>query len=94
MPERSPLAPDCFPDMPAVAGVTLAATACGIRYKTGRTDLMMAVLDPAAAIAGVFTRSAMASAPVDWCRAGLKKGRARALVVNLRGSCIDGSAAT
>jgi len=81
MPERSPLAPDRFPDMPAVAGVGFAATACGIRYK-GRTDLMMAVLAPGTSMAGVFTRSSMASAPVDWCRAGLRKGRARAVVVN------------
>jgi len=81
MPERSPLAPAHFPQMPPVAGVRLAATACGIRYK-GRTDLMLALLDPGTAVAGVFTRSAMASAPVDWCRAGLKKGRGRAIVVN------------
>ena len=32
--------------------------------------------------AGVFTKSRCPSAPVDWCRANLKKGRARALVVN------------
>ncbi|HLF58604.1 MAG TPA: bifunctional glutamate N-acetyltransferase/amino-acid acetyltransferase ArgJ [Alphaproteobacteria bacterium] len=81
MAERSPLAPDRFPDLPEVAGVRLAATASGIRYK-GRTDLMLAVLDPGTTVAGVFTRSCMASAPVDWCRAGLKKGRARAIVVN------------
>jgi len=30
----------------------------------------------------VFTRSKCPSAPVDWCRAKLKPGRARALVVN------------
>ncbi len=81
MSERSPLAPDRFPDMPGVAGVRLAATGCGIRYK-GRLDLMLAVIEPGATVAGVFTRSAMASAPVDWCRAGLRKGKARGLVVN------------
>ena len=67
--------------MPEVAGVRLAAAACGIRYK-GRSDLMLAVIEPGATVAGVFTRSAMASAPVDWCRAGLKGGKARAVVVN------------
>jgi len=81
MAERSPLAPDRFPDMPEVPGVRLAAAACGIRYK-GRTDVMLAVIEPGATVAGVFTRSAMASAPVDWCRAGLKGGKARAIVVN------------
>lgn len=81
MPERSPLAPERFPDMPEVAGMRLAATACGIRY-SGRTDLMFALVDPGATVAGVFTRSTMASAPVDWCRAGLKTGKARAVVVN------------
>ncbi len=40
----SPLAPERFPDLPAIAGVTLATAHCGIRYK-GRTDLMVAVLD-------------------------------------------------
>ncbi len=81
MPERSPLAPERFPDMPEVAGVRLAATACGIRY-SGRMDLMLALVDPGATVAGVFTRSAMASAPVDWCRSGLRGGKARAVVVN------------
>ena len=32
--------------------------------------------------AGVFTRSKCPSAPVEWCRAHLKTGKARALVVN------------
>ena len=32
--------------------------------------------------AGVFTKSKCPSAPVDWCRAKLKKGKARALLVN------------
>ena len=33
-------------------------------------------------MAGVFTKSKTASAPVDWCKANLKTGAARALVVN------------
>src|ERR1700730_5294480 len=43
---------------------------------------MLAVFDEAASVAGVFTRSKCPSAPVEWCRARLKAGRARALVVN------------
>src|SRR5215472_15687418 len=80
-PTISPLAPARFPDMPAVAGVRLATAAAGIRY-AGRTDVLLAVLDPGTAVAGVLTRSKCPSAPVDWCRARLKTGRARSLVVN------------
>src|ERR1700689_1194725 len=68
--------------MPPVAGVQLAPAAAGIRYG-GRTDVLLALLAPETAVAGVFTRSKCPSAPVDWCRARLKKGQqARALVVN------------
>jgi glutamate N-acetyltransferase/amino-acid N-acetyltransferase len=37
---------------------------------------------PGTAVAGVFTRNRCPGAPVDWCRAALPGGRARALVVN------------
>ena len=77
----SPLAPEQFPDMPPVAGVTLATAAAGIRYP-GRTDVLLALFEPGTAVAGVFTRSKCPSAPVDWCRAQLKQGAASALVVN------------
>ena len=77
----SPLAPKTFPDMPAVDGVRFASGAAGIRYK-GRTDVMLALLDKGAQVAGVFTKSKCPSAPVDWCRAKLKSGKARALLVN------------
>jgi len=79
--EISPLAPDAFPAMPPIAGVKLATAHCGIRYK-GRTDLMVAVLDPGTTVAGVFTRSLTPGAPVDWCRRALPRGKARAIVVN------------
>jgi glutamate N-acetyltransferase / amino-acid N-acetyltransferase len=77
----SPLAPVHVPDMPAIAGVRLATAAAGIRY-AGRTDVLLAVLERGTVAAGVFTRSKCPSAPVEWCRAHLKKGEARALVVN------------
>jgi glutamate N-acetyltransferase/amino-acid N-acetyltransferase len=41
-----------------------------------------ALLDPGTTIAGVLTRSLTAGAPVEWCRGGLKRGKARAIVVN------------
>src|SRR5437588_2522994 len=77
----SPLAPTDIPDMPVIAGVKLAAAAAGIRYQ-GRTDVLLAVMDEGTSVAGVFTKSKCPSAPVDWCRAKLKRGEARALVVN------------
>ena len=67
--------------MPAIAGVRLATAEAGIRYK-GRTDVLYVVLDEGTEVAGVFTRSRCPSAPVDWCRANLAGGKARALVVN------------
>jgi len=77
----SPLAPRHVPAMPAVAGVTLATAEAGIRY-AGRTDVLLALFDPGTTVAGVFTKSKCPSAPVEWCRAHLKGGKARALVVN------------
>ncbi len=67
--------------MPEIAGVRLATAAAGIRYK-GRTDVLLAVMDKGTTAAGVFTTSKCPSAPVEWCRAGLKGAQARALVVN------------
>ncbi len=81
MTKRSPLAPDRFPHMPAVAGVRLGTRACALRYE-GRDDLFVAEMDAGTAVAGVLTRSQTASAPVDWCRKALMGGRARVLVVN------------
>jgi glutamate N-acetyltransferase / amino-acid N-acetyltransferase len=77
----SPLAPKTFPKLPPLAGVRLATTAAGVRYKD-RTDVLMALLAPGTQVAGVFTTSKTASAPVLWCRDKLKGGEARALVVN------------
>ena len=77
----SPLAPAMTPDMPAIAGVRMATAAAGVRYK-GRTDVLLVLLDPGTAVAGVLTQSKCPSAPVEWCRAKLKRRQARALVVN------------
>jgi len=77
----SPLAPQHLPDMPAIAGVRLATAQAGIRY-AGRTDVLLALFDAGTTTAGVFTKSKCPSAPVEWCRAHLKSGKARALVVN------------
>lgn len=77
----SPLAPSQYPAMPVVAGVRLAAGEVGIKYKN-RADVMVMVFERAASVAGVFTQSKCASAPVDLCRAHLPAGKACILVVN------------
>ncbi|KQQ55341.1 N-acetylglutamate synthase [Rhizobium sp. Leaf311] len=77
----SPLAPKSFPEMPALRGVRMATAAAGIKYKN-RTDVLLMVFDKPASVAGVFTRSRCPSAPVDFCRANLAGGVARAVVVN------------
>ncbi len=63
----SPLAPEAFPELPAIDGVRFATVEAGVRYQ-GRTDVMMAVLDPGTTVAGVFTRSATRAAPVLDCQ--------------------------
>ena len=70
-----------MPELSRMAGVRLGAMAAGIRY-ANRTDLMMMVLPPGTAAAGVFTRNKCPGAPVDWCREVLEHGGARALVCN------------
>lgn len=77
----SPLAPASYPDLPPIAGVGLACHACGISYKD-RDDLLVALLDEGTSVAGVFTQSLTASAPVLACRESLKDGKAQVLLVN------------
>lgn len=77
----SPLAPARFPDLPPIPGVRLGAAEARLRYR-GRPDLMLAALAPGTTVAGVLTRSHTAAPPVQWCRARLAGGKARALVVN------------
>lgn len=63
----SPLAPADFPDLPSIAGLRLATAASGMKY-TGRDDLMLMRFDNHASVAGVFTLSDTAAAPVQWCQ--------------------------
>ncbi|MGV3769654.1 MAG: bifunctional glutamate N-acetyltransferase/amino-acid acetyltransferase ArgJ [Sphingobium phenoxybenzoativorans] len=81
MTERSPLAPATFPDLPAIAGVTLRVAKA--RYKAWhRCDLTYEELDAGTAVAGVTTQSKCPSPEVEWCRDAFPLGKARALVVN------------
>ena len=78
----SPLAVP-FPVMPPIKGVTMGAARAGF-YKHDRPDVLLMSFPKGAAVAGVFTRHGVGSAPVDWCQAALKVtgGVARGLVVN------------
>ncbi len=78
----SPFAPERFPVMHRVPGVRLGAGRCGIRQSDIKLDLMVAAFDRPASVAGVFTKSSTAGAPVQWCRRQLAGGIARGLVVN------------
>lgn len=77
----SPFAPEQLAVLPEVDGVRLATCEAGIKY-AGRKDLLVMLFEPGTTVAGVFTKSKTASAPVDWCRESLVDAGARALVVN------------
>ncbi|WP_119461309.1 bifunctional glutamate N-acetyltransferase/amino-acid acetyltransferase ArgJ [Rhodospirillaceae bacterium SYSU D60014] len=78
---RSPLAPEVPAALPSIAGVRLAARECAVRYR-GRKDVCLLEFAAGTAVAGVFTRSLTASAPVELCRKHLAGGKARAILVN------------
>lgn len=78
----SPFAPETLAKLSSIKGLRFATAQAGIRYK-GRTDLMVATMDPGTVAAGVLTQSKTCSAPVILCRENLaKSGKARILVVN------------
>jgi glutamate N-acetyltransferase / amino-acid N-acetyltransferase len=80
MTSRSPLATP-FPELPPIDGVTIRVARAG--YKDwGRCDLTFIELTHGTAVAGVTTQSKCPSPEVEWCRAALTLGQARALVVN------------
>jgi glutamate N-acetyltransferase / amino-acid N-acetyltransferase len=79
--QPSPLAPPSFPTLPVVAGVRTAVARA--RYKEwDRCDLTFIQMKEGTSVAGVLTKSKCPSPEVEWCRAALTLGRARALVVN------------
>lgn len=82
-PPRSPLAPEQFPSLPRISGVSFAAVAAGVRY-AGRTDVMLARIAPGSVIAGVFTKSSTRAAPVLDCQAkiGSDNDDGAAIIVN------------
>ena len=81
MTSRSPLAPDRFPNLPAIDGLGLSVAASGLKYND-RHDLLLMTLCETATVAGVFTQSDTAAAPVMWSRDVLASGRAAAILTN------------
>jgi glutamate N-acetyltransferase/amino-acid N-acetyltransferase len=79
----SPLAPASFPSLPVINGARFATAEAGVKYQ-GRTDVMLAVLDPGSAIAGVFTKSATRSSNVLDCQTkiGINSDDGAAIIVN------------
>jgi glutamate N-acetyltransferase / amino-acid N-acetyltransferase len=78
---KSPLAPDSFPALPDIDGVTLRVAQA--RYKEwDRCDLTYVELDEGTVVAGVTTKNVCCSTEVEMTRESLKGGSARALVVN------------
>ncbi len=79
----SPLAPEAFPELPEIEGVSFATVQAGIKYQN-RTDLMLALLAPGSSVAGVYTRSATRSAAVLDCqeKTGGDNTEGAAIVVN------------
>lgn len=80
---RSPLAPDRFPDLPPIAGLSAATARLGL-YPGAREDLLIVAAPQGSVVAGAFTTSATRSADIDWCRTALETsgGRGRAIVCN------------
>ncbi|MGQ9723803.1 MAG: bifunctional glutamate N-acetyltransferase/amino-acid acetyltransferase ArgJ [Tepidimonas sp.] len=65
-----------------VPGVALGVAEAGVR-KPNRLDLTVLLLEPGAAVGGVFTRNRYCAAPVQVCREHLAAGVGiRALVIN------------
>ena len=66
----------------AVAGVSIGTAMAGVR-KANRRDVTVALLEPGAAVAGVFTSNRFCAAPVQLCREHLAAGaQVRAILVN------------
>lgn len=58
-----------------------AGISAGIK-RSGKKDLMLVVSNRPATCAGVFTTNQVTAAPVKLCRAVVKRGSARAIIVN------------
>jgi len=82
----SPLAPERFPDLPEVKGITSSTGSRGFYEGRGplRDDVFLFAFEAKTVCAGVYTKSSTRSVDIDWCREALADGggQARALVAN------------
>lgn len=76
----SPLAPEAFPDIAPIVGLSFTVLRSEERYK-GRNDMLLAILVPGTTSASVFTQSLTPGAPVIWSRQVKKEAGARAMIV-------------
>ena len=81
IPKISPLAPDTFPKIPSIAGVWMATSATGMKYKD-RDDLLLMVFNPDTNFAGLFTKSATAAVSVHLTKKVIENNHGRCLLVN------------
>ena len=81
MTKPSPLAPSSFAHLPPIDGLKMAVCATGMKYKD-RDDLLLMHFEDGTSLAGVFTQSATASAPVLASKEVAQQGRVRAILVN------------
>lgn len=67
-----------------VKGVRLGVARAGVKQSlpADRSDLVVMLLEPGTAVAGVFTRNAFRAAPVLLAEEGVSRGGVRALVIN------------
>jgi len=79
--KKSPLAPKSQAVPTGVSGVLVSTIEAGLKYQN-RPDVLLVGLQEDTQVAGVFTKSKTASAPVKLGREHLKLGTARALLVN------------
>jgi len=61
--------------------IFISTTNCGIKYQN-RDDLLFVKFNYPATVAGVFTKSSMPASPVVWCKENIRRGKAKALIVN------------
>lgn len=76
----SPLARP-FPTLPAIDGVCCRIAKAQFK-NWDRCDLTLVMFEEGTTVAGVLTNSACPSPEVEWCRAHLPDGKARALIVS------------
>jgi glutamate N-acetyltransferase/amino-acid N-acetyltransferase len=79
--KKSPLAPEKFPDMPALEGISMWVANSGAKYQN-RPDVLLVKFSEHSRVAGVFTKSTAPGAPVDWSRKCLHRRAKGGLLVN------------